>query len=84
MVLARQIEVERCLETNRNRATILGALKRRQICKARFCTLWGERKEGAFYYNKSILLLYYHTDRKQKEYIYVLEIRAPFDPQGSF
>lgn len=38
MVLARQIEVERCLETSRNRAAILRGLERKQISKVQLAS----------------------------------------------
>lgn len=50
MVLARQIEVERCLETNRrNRAAILKGLERKQICKVQFVS--GEKERSGISVN---------------------------------
>lgn len=48
MVLARQIEVERCLETKRNRAAILRGLERKQICKVQPCAFWEKERSGVF------------------------------------
>lgn len=77
MVLARQIEVERCLETKRNRAAILRGLERKQICKVQPC-------EWDFCYNKSVWFLSCHTDRKQEEYIYILKAKGSLQSSGQF
>lgn len=53
MVLARQIEVERCLETNRNRAAILRGLEREQISKVQFVS--GKKERSGIFIRINLL-----------------------------
>lgn len=82
MVLARQIEVERCLETSRNRAAILRGLERKQISKVQLASGEIERSGIFFFSNKSSWFLSYLTDRKQEEYICILKAKESLQCSG--
>lgn len=83
MVLAKQIEVERCLEANRNGAAILRGLERKQISKVHFAS--GEKERSGIFIIINLLDSFptIQIGSRRSTLIFWRQ-RSLFNPQESF